>query len=835
MTYQTVDFDQVFESERKSINKRRAAFGRGRVALQREQSSSRDLDDDSEVLRPTEGSAVVGLALSGGGVRSAAFCLGALQALDSTKALDRVDYLSTVSGGGYIGSSLTAGMTENGGKFPFTSELSEDEPLSLQHVRDYSNYLFPKGAADLSRNAAIYLRGLVANAILVMLFILFFAAITVFFNPIAGEYEANFLGVHIWNPFPFQHFVVTIYLGITVIVAVVLWALFRSWTGAIEIPTWKAGDTRSRVAAIAMWIVRFLVFLTAVATFFELQPFILEAVYEQGGLGFFAGFNKWIQGILIALGPLAAAIAFLSRRIGEAVKSAMESERIRDRIIGWAGKGAIYAAALIVPLFLWLLYLLLAYWGRKQHGTSDFAGPSFIVDSAIYLHRFIGSWCSCSSCLGWLCSGSTTIVAQFYLLVVTGLLVLVFFLRPNANSLHPLYRDRLAKAFLFKPQTLLREGQSELDPLQLKLTGLSDESAPYHLINTALNVGGSKKVNRRGRNADFFVLSRNYVGSKTTGYVPTEAMQKVVGGLDLATAMAVSGAAASSNMGSATIKPLTPTLALLNIRLGYWLRNPKWVNLRVRLFGWANFYFLLEMFGLLNENRRSIYLTDGGHIENLGIYELLRRRCRVIIAVDGEADRQMAFGSLNTVERYALIDLGVRINLPWGQISEVSKAIGKVIDAKGDALKYAGPHVAIGEIEYPDKRRGILIYIKASLTGDENDYIFHYKRRYGDFPHETTLDQLFSEEQFEAYRALGFHATYRFFDREDWFAHLDRKDSKNHEKDIKFLDRLFPLAAKRDPAWKRRHNKFVGWFKDEEAAPDILRTKAEGEDKAKAS
>src|ERR1700674_5921469 len=127
MTYQTVDFDQVFESERKSINKRRAAFGRGRVALQREQSSSRDLDDDSEVLRPTEGSAVVGLALSGGGVRSAAFCLGALQALDSTKALDRVDYLSTVSGGGYIGSPLTAGRTENSGRFLFRTQPPERE------------------------------------------------------------------------------------------------------------------------------------------------------------------------------------------------------------------------------------------------------------------------------------------------------------------------------------------------------------------------------------------------------------------------------------------------------------------------------------------------------------------------------------------------------------------------------------------------------------------------------------------------------------------------------------------------------------------------------------
>jgi hypothetical protein len=98
--------------------------------------------------------------------------------------------------------------------------------------------------------------------------------------------------------------------------------------------------------------------------------------------------------------------------------------------------------------------------------------------------------------------------------------------------------------------------------------------------------------------------------------------------------MAVSGAAVSSNMGAQNIKPLTATLALLNIRLGYWLRNPNKVRFakppkkqprfsvsevrRVRNLA-ANYYFLLEIFGLLSEKRKSVYLTDGGHIENLGI------------------------------------------------------------------------------------------------------------------------------------------------------------------------------------------------------------------------
>src|SRR5690606_39015114 len=147
-----------------------------------------------------------------------------------------------------------------------------------------------------------------------------------------------------------------------------------------------------------------------------------------------------------------------------------------------------------------------------------------------------------------------------------------------------------------------------------------------------------------------------------------------------------------------TVRPLTPTLALLNIRLGFWLRNPRWVARRGRWNPFANFYFILEMLGELNERRRSIYLSDGGHIENLGIYELLRRRCNVIIAVDAEADPQIAFGSFNEMERYALIDLGVRIDLPWQQITNATRETAKAIDATGDAPKRQGPHVAVGEI-----------------------------------------------------------------------------------------------------------------------------------------
>lgn len=117
---------------------------------------------------------------------SAAFCLGALQALDKAEILPQINYLSTVSGGGYIG-SLSASMSANGGHFPFESYLSEDETPSLQHVCDYSNHLFPHSASDLLFNVSIYLRGLVANAILVLPLLLIAAAFTIASKPMAGQ------------------------------------------------------------------------------------------------------------------------------------------------------------------------------------------------------------------------------------------------------------------------------------------------------------------------------------------------------------------------------------------------------------------------------------------------------------------------------------------------------------------------------------------------------------------------------------------------------------------------------------------------------------------------
>jgi predicted acylesterase/phospholipase RssA len=790
----TYSFSEVFEQEIEAINERRRALGRSDLAqLEIEQDPERP-----PIKRPTEGANLVGLALSGGGIRSASFCLGALQALDKGGVLKNVDYLSTVSGGGYIGSSLSAAMTHARGEFPFKSSLSKDEPYAIQHIRNHSNYLFPPGGLNIFYNIAIYLRGLVANALLILPWLLIAAAITIFIKP-----NSESLHVSITWPVDAGHFGVTQWTLGAFGLLLLAWALWRS----LELSGWAA-EIGSRWTYVCAGIL----LLLALVAFCELQPLILDGVFRSANQksGFVAGFAAWIQGLAAVLAPFAAVVALLSRHIGRLLKQGDEKPTLRAAAMRVAGKAAVYVAGAAIPFLLWIAYLYLTFSGMKDdndfvnYSGSYYHAPQWLSAVA---QRWFGfsddtrHWLGYGTPIGWL-----------YAVAGVTLFALSLMLSPNANSLHRLYRDRLSTAFLFDPSViegprtdgdrfraaspsqrrprqthrrqrseryelcklhpaeadeLMKSREFELAPTdRFKVSEISWTCAPYHLINAALNIQGSKYANRRGRNADFFIFSPRFTGSSATHYVRTEDFEREVDEFDLATAMAVSGAAASSNMGANSIKALAPTLAILNVRLGYWVINPRQLardGKRGSAFRtvFDQLYFLQELLGLMREDSRIVYLTDGGHIENLGIYELLRRRCRLIIAIDAEADPDMSFGALTTLQRYARIDLGTLIDLPWAEIRDETRKASEQIARTGGLPPEAaahGPHCAIGEITYPQNQKGILLYVKSSVTGDENDYIVDYKRRFPAYPHETTADQLFSEEQFEAYRALGFHA-----------------------------------------------------------------------------
>src|SRR5262249_48062691 len=235
------DFNDIFRNELSVINERRKQHGPARepIVLKEDKADSTGVP----VLTPNENASLVGLALSGGGVRSAAFCLGSLQALNEAGVLKPVDYLSTVSGGGYTGCSLSAGLESIGGVFPFESRIVEDETPAMQHIRDYSNYLFPNGAKDWLDNVSIYVRGLVANFVLIMPFLLAAAAATIWWNPTPDDLHfANVLGHRVINIFPFEHFVITIYLILVLLVIAALWSLLRStrqYQNRHEVPSWS--------------------------------------------------------------------------------------------------------------------------------------------------------------------------------------------------------------------------------------------------------------------------------------------------------------------------------------------------------------------------------------------------------------------------------------------------------------------------------------------------------------------------------------------------------------------------------------------------------------------
>ena len=327
----------------------------------------------------------------------------------------------------------------------------------------------------------------------------------------------------------------------------------------------------------------------------------------------------------------------------------------------------------------------------------------------------------------------------------------------NSTTLHRFYRDRLSRAFLIKLPPRGKEGDLSND--RLKLSELNHAgTAPYHLINVAINLESSNAEDLRGRGADFFLFSKCFVGSQRLGFVATKVMEKYDRQLDLATAMAISGGAAAPSMGTTTIKPLVFIMTLLNIRLNYWLPNPRFVAKRYAVRhlrgGPGPFYLLREALGWLDECKPYVNISDGGHIENLGIYELLRRRCKTIIAIDGEADPELRFNGLMTLVRYARIDLGIKIEfVSGGSLASIRKQAANSLSAQN----WAAATVSYGDGEY-----GRLYYIKSSITGGEQDYVKDYSSRFPDFPHQSTAEQFFNETQFEAYRALGEEIGARF-------------------------------------------------------------------------
>jgi hypothetical protein len=276
-----------------------------------------------------------------------------------------------------------------------------------------------------------------------------------------------------------------------------------------------------------------------------------------------------------------------------------------------------------------------------------------------------------------------------------------------------------------------------------------------HIINTTLNLVGGDNLAWQQRKAEPFSMSPLHSGCFRLGYRRSRTYGAAEG-LKLGTAAAISGAAASSNMGYYTTSPvLSMVLTLFNVRLGWWLGNPGpagQTTYRRQSPKYSVSPILAEAFGLTDDKSKYVYLTDGGHFENLALYEMVLRRCRLIILSDAAADEEYQFNDLGNAVRKIRIDLGVPIDFEDVPIFRAA------LDGAEEGERRGG-YWAVGRIRYScvDKgaEDGLLVYVKPAVYGHEPQDVLHYKRSHNSFPHETTADQFFDEPQFESYRALG--------------------------------------------------------------------------------
>lgn len=641
---------------------------------------------------------IVGLALSGGGVRSATFNLGLLQAMQRHDVLRQVDFLSTVSGGGYIGSSYTWFAAQTSGEFPFGSRREDHDKSGgriLEWIRQHGCYLTPGSGLDGFALLAAVLRGIFVNLLVIIPFLLLF----------------------VWMLLQFDLF--GLILKATAVITGLLilgWMVHALLSGQIFS---NAFMLRRRLDCYASAVFKIIIAGLVLGS--------LPSVHHLA--------SDWIATTFSS----ASVAGFLSMLFG------WRSRNVKNE---QAGKtGWLLRAGLIL-----LLYglLLAAYDFVWRYLYEDLYVVALSLQQLLSFGS-VGNWALA------LVSAS---------LLVSALIGL--FGNINHMSMHRYYRDRLLEAYMARPDVAGAD-KNHVAADRFYLRDIAQTSAPYHIINTNMNTIASTDAKLRIRGGDNFMFSPLFCGSRATGYAANAAREcsgKMIAGylggnMDLATAFTISGAAVDPNTGATRSRPLAFLMSLLNVRLGYWIRNPRKPAL---LKSWSrprwHFDLLYEMLGIkLNEYHRHVHLSDGGHFENLAAYELIRRRCRYVIVSDAAADPLWTFADLARLIELVRVDFGAAI------IVDVND-----LKPQGEQRLAEQPYV-VGNIYYKDGSQGFLLYIKSCMVAELNDELYSYRREHAEFPHEPTSDQFFSEVQFEAYRELGFQLGRRIFARasgDDW-------------------------------------------------------------------
>lgn len=354
---------------------------------------------------------------------------------------------------------------------------------------------------------------------------------------------------------------------------------------------------------------------------------------------------------------------------------------------------------------------------------------------------------------------------------VSGIAILSsLFVNTNRYSLHGVYRNRLIRAFLGasranrNPNAFTNfDSNDNMDLCELWPNKPPDHGGvpPQYLVqNMAMNIVATRELAWQERKAMSFVATPLWCGCGDQHRQPQNTLVSLGGasgcyrksdkyarGLSLGTGMTLSGAAASPNMGYHSSPALSVLLTFFNVRLGGWFGNPSPAGNRTYQYSGPLFAakpMVQEALGLTDDAKSYVYLSDGGHFDNLGLYEMIRRRCRLIVVSDAGSDPDYGFEDLGNAVRKVSIDQ--RVEIEFRGLNMVPRS----------SPPKQGPYVAIASIKYPGGAEpGLLVYIKPNYQGNEPISVRSYALKAKLFPHESTTDQFFGESQFEAYRALG--------------------------------------------------------------------------------
>lgn len=819
-----IHLDQVIAAELGYVNARRRKKTDGVVPA--EAQAENDL---------------IGIALSGGGIRSATFNLGVLQVLSKMGLLPMVDYLSTVSGGGYIGSCLSSLLSLNQrgfdpkqpdkqycfgasdemryttqwDRFPFRENWIAGS--QVKHLRTHGNFLIARSglfARDTLRAIGVVLGGILYNFFLVLLGFFLVGALYMLSVTALVPSLHEVLGHETQDSVPSQSAQVrpgTSSEETKTGLADRLGEKMELFARAVRVDglggPWHDALIRvaSTGAAAAALILAALAWLSTMSdSGVARRGFSQQDTFERRSLSVSILFF-----LIVAVGSiwyatttrppgsdLPALFLPLAYCLG-AYLVAWAAYLVLPRIAQlpsadflWSRKSrSLWGAFQALMTYLLVLsfgYALLPFLLYALHGHVNYVGVPAIV--TLVIGRLVSSLISRSSqpsrlprfpVLRVILNGAVTLfcvlvfallclvlihwvlpgdgLSEAVLISACAMVLLGFLVSSNKNSPHYFYRDRLNETYL---RTEVDDGSGGMavvhDSTELPLKDLhgvgdlkthpSWPSAPYHLISAAINLGSSEDLTRKDRKSGYFLFSKMFCGSDQTGFCSTEDYDG--GETKLALALTVSGAAAGSAMGALTFFAQAFMMTMFNARLGYWVENPNRQRARrVRPRFWP-YYLLKEMLGHTNAENWFVNVSDGGHTgDNVGIYPLLRRRCKVIIACDAEADGALGFGSFTEALRHAYIDKGIEVDIALADLRP------------DERTGLSARHCAVGRIYYPDRpwQRSWVVYLKSSLTGNEPEPILNYKREHPAFPHETTADQFFDDAQFESYRALGFH------------------------------------------------------------------------------